>query len=235
VVGWDKDEESFFDYARVKTVRVQTFGSAEDEDAQVGDQTLTFEDKRGWQVMDLVDAAVGGELSGGRLRVTVTEVYPGRDYPSLAVSEVQVQLSETDVQPQATKMKTPPESEASGHDAAQMVDGDGKTFWASLGAGTQSFEVHAEGFGVSSIGFLTGPTTFARPKTLEYTANDIATRVVLEDQAQVQWFPLPAVVGYTGSAWGSVTVTVIDTYPGQSDSGTAISDVYLRATNYDGL
>ena len=235
VIGWDQDEKTFKDYARVKTARVEVFGSAEDEEAVVHEQTVTFEDKRGWQTVDLNDTAVGGELHGGRVRVTVTETYAGVDYPNLAVSEVLVRMTEQDVAKESIKLKTPPDSIQEGHAAEMITDGNAKTFWAAEKAGEHSFEIRADGFGVSSIGILPGPTSHGRPKTVEVTANAVTIKHTLADKAEVQWFDLPSVVGYTGSAWGTVTVKVIDTYAGKSDPGPAIAEVALRYTNYEGL
>ena len=51
----------------------------------------------------------------------------------------------------------------------------------------------------------------------------------------MQFFELPSIVGYTGSAWGSVTVKVLESYPGSSSDSVAITEVKLKATNYDGF
>ncbi len=236
VIGWEKDAESFKDYARIKTVRVEVFGTEEDEAARVLEQNLTFEDKPGWQTLDLPDTKVGGEMSGGKIRITVTEAYPGQDYPNLAVSEVLIHLKEQDIGSGSIKMKTPPATSAAGKDAGLMTDGDAKTFWAAAAAGEALFEVRAEGFGTSSIGIVPGPAAYARPKTVEITANEITVKRELPDKAgETQWILLPAVVGYTGSAWGPVKVRVVDTYPGKTDQAVAITDVKMKFTNYEGL
>jgi hypothetical protein len=235
ITGWEKDEESRKDFPRVKSVRIELFGSAENEEARVLEHNLTFEDKAGWQVLDLPDTPVGGELHGGRARITITDVYAGDDYPNLAVSEIVVHLKEKDVAKEAVKLKTAPTSAASGHDGEKLVDGDPRTYWAADGQGEQVFEVRAEGFGVSAIGIVSGNTGFGRPKTIEVTSNDITVKHTLADKGDVQWLTLPGVVGYTGSAWGGVAVKVIDSYPGKSGPGPAISDVKLRFTNFEGI
>ena len=51
----------------------------------------------------------------------------------------------------------------------------------------------------------------------------------------MQFFTLPAVVGYTGSAWGEVVVKVLESYPGSSSDSVGIADIKLKATNYDGF
>lgn len=235
VVGWEKDAATFKDYARVKAVRVEAFGSAEDENARVLEHTITFEDKPGWQILDLPDTKVGSDMHGGRLRVTVTETYAGDDYPTIGVSEVLVHLKEGDVPGTAIKWKSEPSNSASGKDVGMMTDGNAKTFWQGTG-GNAEFEIAGEGFGVSSFVLAQGPATSARPKTIEVTANEISKTVTLDDKPGVaQSVLLPAVVGYTGSIWGGVRVKVVDTYPGKTDQNVAITEVGLKQTNYEGL
>jgi hypothetical protein len=235
VIGWQRDESTFKDYPRIKTVKVEIFGSESDESAKVGEQLLTFEDKMDWQTMDLPDTPIGGEISGGRVRITVVDVYPGEDYPNLAVSEVLVRMKDQDVSKEAVRMVTPPAASATGHDAPLMLDGDAKTYWASGAAGEASFQIKAEGFGVSSIGIQPGPLTSARPKTIEIQTNDNTVTYTMADKPELQWFELPSLVGYTGSSWGPVTVTVKDTYPGKTDQNASITDVKLRYTNYEAI
>jgi hypothetical protein len=232
VVGWAKDEGSFKDHPRLKTVKVQVFGLPDAEDKLVHEQTIHFEDKLGWQTIDIPDTAVGGELHGGKVRLTVVDVYAGEDFPNLAVSEVLVHLKDQDVPGGAVKLKTPPTAVAPGRTAEALVDGDPKTYWAGVVGGDHSFEVRAEGFGASFVGILPGPAGTPRPKTVEITANDIPTRVTLTDKSETQWFPIPAVVGYTGSAWGPIRIQVIDTYGGKDP---AIAEVKIRYTNFESL
>jgi hypothetical protein len=235
VIGWDKDEQTFKDYPRVKTVRVEVFGNESDENARLVEQTYSFEDKRGWQSFDLPDTKVGGEMNGGKVKITVVDVYEGSDYPNLAVSEVLVHLKEQDVSAGSVKYKVPPANSADGKTGDEMLDGNVKTVWAAKGPTTE-FDIRAEGFGVSSIGIVPGPAGSARPKTVEITTNDITTSHVLADKpGEAQWVLLPAVVGYTGSAWGAIKVKVVDTYPGKTDQNVAIADVKMKYTNFEGL
>ena len=233
IVGWAKDDTRFADYARVKAMRIEVFTTDMDDNEKVVlEQTVEFTDTQDWQLVDLPDTKVGGELFGGKVRATVTAVYPGQDYPNLAMSEFLVHLKEMDAH---TAMVSEPESAAAGHGSENMLDKNGRTFWASDGKGEgQEFAIEASGFGVSSIGIQPGPKSHARPKTLKLTVNDMEQTVTLADKQAVQWFPLPAVIGYTGSSWGDVKVQVVDTYPG-SDPAVGIAEVQLKATNYEGL
>jgi len=232
IVGWDASEAEFLDYARVKTVKVEVFDEGSGDEERVLEHSVTFEDQRGSQVIDLPDTKVGNEIFGGKVRLTIQEVYPGKDYPNLAVSEVLVHLGEMDA---PARLLQPPESVASGHGAENLVDENNSTFWASEGSGMgQTFEVGADGFGVSNVGLLAGPKTHARPRTIEVIANDMTRTYVMEDSTEMQWFRVPPIIGYTGSGWGDVRVKVVDTYPGTQE-GVAVSEVKLRATNYGGL
>jgi len=234
VVGWDKDADTFHDYPRIKSVRVEVFGTPADETAKVGEANLTFEDKEGWQTVDMPDFDVGSDITGGKVRFTVTDFYPGEDYPNLGVSEVLVKLKESDVDKGNIKFTTPPPA-ATGHDSAMMTDGNAKTWWASAAPGEQTFDVKAGGFGISSVGIVAGPLTSARPKTVDMTVNDQTVTCNLADKPEVQWCELPALTGYTGSSWGAITVDVKDTYPGKTDQNVGITELQLRSTNYEAL
>src|SRR5690606_36066537 len=94
VVGWAESDERFGDHARIKKARIEVISKAAGQKKTVHEQEVTFEDKKERQVIDVADVAVGDELDGGTIRVTVLEVYPGKDYDNLAVSEVLVHMVE---------------------------------------------------------------------------------------------------------------------------------------------
>lgn len=238
VIGWAKDEATFKDYARIKAVKVEMFGDAKAEDVKVGEATIAFEDKMGMQWIELPDTKVGGEITGGKVRVTVTEVYGGEDYPNLAVSELIVGLKEMDVPSTAIPFRTEPPSVA-GHAAAMMTDNNPATFWSGTGDGLE-FDIRPEGYGVSSLGIVPGPAGSARPKTVEITVSDITVSVTLPEPKAGEkpvptWVNLPSVVGYTGSAWGTIHIKLIDSYPGPKDPNVAIGELKLRYTAYEAL
>jgi hypothetical protein len=228
VIGWMKSEESFGDYARLKTAKVELFDSGAGAPKLVAETTVTFEDKPGWQVMDLPDTKVGGEVSGGRVKITVVDTYPGKDFPHLAISEVRAHMQEF---PAATMAFVAPfDTEVAPHVGGDAIDDDPKTFWAAQGSGG-TFSLKASGFGLASLGIQSGPKTHARPKTIEMTANQTTITEVLEDKpGAMQWLLLPCLVGYTGGAWGTVEVRIVDSYPGdQPTNGVAISELKLNA------
>ena len=53
IIGWDQDENAFFDYARVKKARVEAWSVEGGNDTQVLEAEVTFEDKRGWQIVEV--------------------------------------------------------------------------------------------------------------------------------------------------------------------------------------
>jgi len=230
VVGWDKSENDFFDYARMKKIKIEVFDMGGDAPALKHEQTADLEDKRGWQVVDLTDTKVGGEILGGRVRVTVLEVYDGKDYPNLAVSDVQVRLKEFSAD--SLTLSNPPMDVAAG-DPFDMVDGNARTFWAP-GAAVEKpgFGVSAPGYGLSSLGLQAGPAGYDRAKTVQLVVNELESVHTLEDSANLQWIQLPALVGYTGSAWGEIKVNVMETYT-TGGKGVAFSEAKLRAATIE--
>ncbi len=231
VIGWDKDANTFGDYARVKAGRLEIFSKAGGTEEMVGEATLNFEDKQGWQIVDVPDTKVGGEISAGKIRFTVTETYAGKDYPNLAMSEIRLYFKEFDAG--SMSIKAYPEDEEEGHTGDLIADGNARTFWASAGAKTTEFKMKGPGYGLSSVGIQAGPKPYARPKTVELVANDMVVKHTMEDNDKMQWLLLPVVVGYTGSAWGTITVKVLDTYEG--DKGVAISEVKLNAATIEDI
>jgi hypothetical protein len=227
VIGWAKNEDTFTDYARAKTVKVGLYNAAAGAPILLTEQTVTFEDKPGWQVIDLPDTKVGGEVLGGRVKITIVDTYMGKDFPNLAISEVRVHMKEFPAL--SLKVASGPDSEAPQHGADMMTDDNPKTFWAS-DTDTATFSVAAPGYGLASLGVTQGPKAFARPKTVELTANQTTSTQVLEDKPGVQqWLLLPCLVGYTGGAWGNVDVKIVDSYPGEGMNGTAIAELKMMA------
>lgn len=233
VIGWDKDESTFSDYARAKTIRVEVIDSGNGDAVKV-DETFPLEDKRGWQIIDLVDSKVGSDLKGGRVRITINEVYPGHDFPNLAVSEFRVYMKEFEAS--TITLKTPPGSEEAGHPADNLVDGKDATFWAAASDTEPSFLIlRAPGYGLATVGIRPGSAPYARPKTIAVAANDTSITYTMDDKAVMQWFLLPAIIGYTGSAFGDIRVEVVDTYPGGAGKGVAIGELKLNAATIDEL
>lgn len=229
VIGWDKDEESFNDFARVKKLKVEVFAKTLGGAPQpMGTAEVAFEDKRGWQIVDMPDVKVQGEYLGATVKLTVLETYPGKDYPNLAVSELRVQLKEFPAE--TIQFVQPPSSEDPAHIGADALDGNPKTFWAATGS-QATFTLKAPGFGLSSVGFHGGPKTHARPKTVKITNQSQEVVHVLEDKpGELQWMLLPNMTGYSGGGWGEVGVEIIDVYPGDEPmNGLAVTEIKLNA------
>lgn len=229
MIGYAKNDETFKDYARIKQARVDMFNLDDNQTpVQVGTANVTFEDKAGLQTVDLPDTKVGGDLFGGKVRISVMDIYPGDDYPNLGISEVSVVMGEFDT---ATKI-TASSGEGAGHAKDLAIDEDAKTFWTLPAAGA-SFTIDGSGFGISSVQF-TAPTkefkAYSRPKTVEITINGLTRQTVLADSTAPQSALVPAFNGYTGGATGELEVKIIDTYPGTS-TDIAIASLKSRATN----
>ena len=182
-------------------------------------------------MVDLPDTKVGDEMGAGRIRFTVTETYSGKDYPNLALSEIRLYFKEFEAG--TLSIKTYPADEAEGHTGDLLADGNDRTFWASAGGTEAELKLKGSGYGLSSVGIKAGPKPYARPKTIELVANDMIVRHTMEDNDKLQWLLLPVVVGYTGSAWGTITVKVIDAYEGEK--GVAIAEVKLNAATIEDI
>lgn len=230
IVGWAKDDESWVDHARVKAAKLEVFDL--EAETVVHEQTVSFEDVKTPQVVDLPEPQVGGMFNGGRVKLTVTEVYAGKDYAHLALSEMLVYMEEFEAA--SRELVGMPSSEDPDHDGSMMIDDSTKTFWAAQGDREgSSFTLDGGKYSVSSLGITAGPKSHGRPKTVEVTQSNTTRTYTLEDTTKVQWVELPALVGYNGSGFGPVTVKITEVYPGSSTSDVAIADVRFKATQLE--
>ncbi len=234
VIGWDKTEDTFKDYARLKSAEVVVFEKINaTERKQLGTGSVEFKDERGWQIVDLDNVHVG-EL-GGIVRVEVKEVYPGIDFTNLAVSEVRVHLEEFPAETVQLN-NVPKAADESSHDASMAVDGNDRTYFVAEGKTTE-IAIEAPGYGVASVGITPGPSTHARPKTVKIKSTVLAQEMVHEipeDAKGQQWVLIPIVKGYTGGAWGEVVVEVTDTWPGsKEDAPLAIGELRMNAATIE--
>lgn len=232
VVGWDKDEQTWTDHARLSKARIQIYDMDSGEPKLVHEEEAELKDVKDRQFIDLPDPKVGGEMLGGKVRLTVVGVHPGKDYAHLALGELLVHMTEFDAK--GVQIVGTPSSEAEGHDGGLLFDESTRTFWSTDGEQeTAEFTMGAGRYSVSSIGLVPGPKTHARPKKIEVTQSNVTRIYEVPDKSGTHWFELPALVGYTGSGVGEVTVKITETYPGSSSKATAVAEVYFRATMLD--
>ncbi|MEN0064166.1 MAG: hypothetical protein AAGA48_18595 [Myxococcota bacterium] len=229
MIGWEESDDVFKDYARVKTAKVEIFETGGGEPQLKGEGTVTFKDQRGWQVVELPDTKVGGELlSGGRVKITVTSVYPGKDYPNLAVSEVRVQLQEFEAG--TLRLNSAP---ASGK-GEYLVDGNRSRVWVSDDL-SGTFSVQAPGYGLSSLDVIQAGKAYARPKSITIRANGAEVTHTLDDKPGIkQNVLLPYLMGYTGGSWGDIEIEVVDVYPGGQPK-LAIAELALKAGSIEDI
>lgn len=228
--GWNKDEESFTDYPRVKTIRVDVYDLDDDQNVkQVGSATLQVADKREWQIIDMPDVKVGANgLFGGKVRISIVDIYDGEDFPNLGVSEMMVYLKEYD----SVGKVTGGAPNVDGHGVDLAGDTNPKTFWA--GPAGSTFEADGNGFGLGSIGFVGAGKDWGRAKTVEVTANGITLTTVLADKPDVQWAAVPGFNGYTGGGFGGVSFKIVDSYAGKN-ADVGVSEIKLHATCHEDL
>lgn len=228
VTGWDKDEKTFKDYARIKAATVEVFAKGVGKDRKLLTETkVSFDDARGWQLKDLQDVKIEGDL-GGTVRVTVTEVYAGVDFPNLAISELRVDLKEFPAD-SLVLLEDPPAGNPK-NEAPLMLDKKDATYFIAQDK-TLTMKMKAPGYGLSSVGLLAGPATHARPKVVVVKANNNEARHEIAEGAKgMQWLLLPVVMGYTGAAWGDVEVEIVESWPGSvAANPLAIAELRMNA------
>lgn len=230
VTGWAKSEDSFQDRPRVKTLAVEAMVYSETNELVPagGPVEIEFEDKMDFQVIDFEDINAAGNF-GGKVKLTIKEVYDGKDYPNLAISEVVVYLSEfeagTLTVKKASNMDSAPES---------MLDGNKKSVWTAPSDGA-TFTLAAPGFMLSSVDLTPGPKSYDRPKKVEVTTFGRTNVVELPDTVGPHKLEVPASVGYTGT-WNDVDVKILEVYPGTKATGTlGIAELEGKASSNDGL
>lgn len=218
--GYGKSTETWTDYPRVKTLRVDVYAINDTDDTQqVGSTTVEVADKAEVQLIDVPDVKTGA--MGGRARLVVLDVYPGDDYPNLAVSEAAIILKEIDGKATLTEV-----SSEDGKDA--LMDGDPKTVWKADAA---SFTLTSTGFSLSSVGFQNGGKDWARPKTVSISVGPVSKTTELPDAPEA-WAPIPVFNGFNGGGFGDVVVEVKDVYPGAKNPQVALGELKVRATTY---
>ncbi|MFT5686796.1 MAG: hypothetical protein ACI8RZ_007753 [Myxococcota bacterium] len=228
-IGYALSDDTFQDYARIKSVSIELFQYSDLQDLEPvpGQVTATFEDKAGFQIIDVDNMEITSD-SGGKVKITVTEVYPGRDYPNFGISEMLIYPTEFEV---ATSINDVSD-ESGDHSRLDLIDDSSRTFWAADAEGA-SISCEVSGYTISSIGIQPGPSSYSRPKTVKLTAGPRQVTVELANNASVQWFDIPSTSGFSGY-WADVTVEVLEVYPG-SNPQVAIAELDLKAVAYAGF
>ncbi|MEL6341732.1 MAG: hypothetical protein AAFV53_01270 [Myxococcota bacterium] len=229
-VGYVASEQSFQDYARIKTVTVEVFQYNEIQDLVPveGMATVTFEDKADYQVQPIEGLEIASE-TGGRLKITIKEVYPGRDFSNFAISELLVGLDDFDV---ATTIEDVSSEPSGSHSRIELTDDNPRSYWYGDIDATVQFT--ANGYMLSKVGLQPGPRAYARPKKIQITANGRVHQQELPDDGKMQWIEIPPVSGYSGSAWGTIEMKILEVYPGPKPE-VAIGELDLKATAYMGF
>lgn len=228
VAGNAASEKAWADYPRLKQVRIDVYSTDDEEvEKQVGSTTLELADKPGWQTLDLPDAKLGDTMFGGRLRMTVLELYPGEDFPNLAVAELKAVLKEFDIPVKIAEAGAALE----GHDTPLMLDANPKTFYATTAEGA-TFSL--ENNGLAQLGFVSAGKDYARPKKVEIKCGTVTATTELADDIKggVVWAEVPAFNGYTGGGFGTPTVNILEVYPGTNPQ-LGIAEMKALATNAD--
>lgn len=221
IVGYAADEESFFDYSRVKQIRIDVYeyNKSLELEQTTKSVVVNFEDTMEKQVIDIDELKVESS-SGGKFRLNITEVYPGKDYTSVAISEVKLLLTESEG-PLNLAGAT---GTVEGSDELNLTDKSTKSQW--IAENNSTFTLSGK---ISSIGLQSVSSAYARPKKVKVSTGGRELIHELPNTSKVNWVLVPTVTGYTGSNWDDVKVEILEVYPG-SKGQLAISEVKTRAT-----
>ena len=233
IVGWSLNEETFTDYYRIKTVRMEVLSYDDNQElVPVAQRDVEFADVPEYQIIDIEDVVLDQGYSGGKVRLTITEVYEGRDYPNFGISEVAVFLQEFEAPARISAAS----SETQGNGLSSLRDDDASSVWSANVEGA-GFTVSSHDYSVSSIGFSSPRSQdFARPRNVRVSIQGASTDHELEDSSGVQWVRVPAIMGYNGGGFGDITVEIIDTYPGTTHATeVGLSELEIRASAYQGF
>jgi hypothetical protein len=224
--GLGRDDESFGDYPRVKKLRVDVMALDDDQNPKtVATHTIDVADKAELQFIDVPDTKVTSELFGGKVRLTIEDVYEGADFPNAAISEVAVLMKEFDAKVKITGSSAPA-------DTAVLLDENAKTVWTAPAGSELTIDMGA--YGISSIGLVGANKDAARAKTVEVSVGALSRTTVLTDKpGEAQWAALPTFNGYNGGAMGEIVVKIVDTYPGAKSQDLGISELKARATSLE--
>lgn len=228
--GWGKSEEAYTDHPRVKRLQVEVLCCGGDESmSNTGTTHVDVEDKAELQIIDMDNLAVGNELFGGAVKLSVVDIYDGRDFPNLAVSEILIHLTEKDAPASITDSSAEADPK---HMVFDMTDGNAKTYWVTSSAGAH-FTWFAEGSGLSSIKLdhVAGHDRVKKAKLI--VDGEREYELELPDEKS-QLIRVPAIYGYTGvSTFDGIKLEVLEVY---GDKGTiAISELNAKSTFYEGL
>ena len=228
--GFGKDEATFKDYARAKTLRIDVWQY--DSNMKLKETTKTaevqLEDKLERQVVDIPDLQIDSS-GGGKYKITVTDVYPGKDYDNLAISEILLLLAEFDI----TTTMVEIEGGAEGSDELNLFDEKTKSLWLTEDATGSTAKITVEGgggFSASSVGITAGPKSYARPKKIKISSGGQSLIHELPNTPKTNWLLVPTITGYTGSAWDPIVIEILEVYPGKKPN-VALGEIQLRATS----
>ena len=223
VIGYAASEDKFFDYSRVKEIRIDVleYDTSLDLKPTSKSKIIQFEDKIEQQTIPMEELKIESE-NGGKFKITITDFYPGKDYTALGVSEVMLHLKEYDTDAKILGV----ENGAEGSDELDLIDKSTKSYWlANSGA-----KVTLSGT-MSSIGIVSGPSTYARPKKVKISTGGRTLTHELQNTPKEQWVLVPSVTGYTGSNWDDVTIEVLEVYPGKKEQ-IAIAEIKQKVTSF---
>lgn len=223
ITGYAASEEKFFDYSRVKEIRIDVleYDATMELKPTSNSRIIQFEDKMEEQIIRMDELPIESQ-NGGKFKITITDFYPGKDYSALGIAEVMLHLKEYDTEVKIVGV----ENGAEGSDELDLIDKSSKSYWlANTGA-----KITLSGT-MSSIGIVSGPVNHARPKKIKVSTGGRTLTHELQNTSKEQWVLVPSVTGYTGSNWDDVTIEILEVYPGKKEQ-IAITELKQKVTSF---
>ena len=231
VNGFAKSEETYKDYARIKSAKLEVLQYDSNMELQPTNKfiELNLEDKIEAQIIKLKAPLKLESETGGAYKLTVTGIYEGKDYPNFALSELVLYLNDFDVNPQITEV----ENGVDGSEELDLIDNKTSSYW--LGQENAKIGVEANGAAISRIGITpVRGKSYARPKKVKVSIGSRSNVLEMADNGKQQWVWVPTTTGYPGgSSWDTIFVEVLETYPGKKSKNVGIAEIDTKASSLD--
>ena len=222
--GYAKTDETFTDYGRIKKARIEAW-EYNDDMVLVNSQRsvdVEFKDSADLQMIKLKTPIQVKSTGGGKYKFVITEIYPGEDYPNIAISEVRIYLDDFKVNPTVEET----ENGIEGSDEDNLNDKKKNSVW--IGGAGAKIGVEAGDASITQVAITPGPAKYARPKTVKVSIRNMSNTYTLKNSSKKQWLWTPSSSGYPGGAYDTVYIEVIDTYKGKSSQDVSIGEIEAK-------
>ncbi|MEC7983961.1 MAG: discoidin domain-containing protein [Myxococcota bacterium] len=231
VNGYAKSDETFKDYIRVKTLKIEVW---EENSKMELKPTGRFAEVNLKDTKDVQDIVLDKPLeiksvSGGKYRFTITALHKSgkEDFPNVALTELSIFLEDQDFFPIIQVEENPVEGKNDPNDL--LMDRKSSTVWKA-NLNTKLSLDGGESL-ITRLSIASGrDKRYARPKKVKVSVGGRETIQELPDSTKPAWIWLPSITGYPGgSSWDTTYVEFVEVYPGSKYPEIIISEMGVRA------